>query len=68
MSSETFNKDREARKQYVIKIIGAKDGNSIQPNEIKNISAYIQAPHQKGRKSIKILIYYNVPSGYPKVK
>lgn len=66
ISTETFNKDKEARKQYVTKILDSKDGkHKIQPNEVKKITAFIQAPYRKGRKSIKILIYYNVPEDYP---
>lgn len=67
---ETFNKDKEARKQYVTKLLDTKDKHHqpILPNETKKISAFIQAPHRKGRKSIKILIYYSVPENYPKIK
>lgn len=65
---ETFNKDKEARKQYVIKIIDSKNKNPLNPSEKKKISAFIQAPHLKGRKSIKILIYYNAPEDYQKIK
>ena len=69
-SLETFNKDKEARKQYVTKLLDSKEATSqsIQPNETKKFSAFIQAPHRKGRKSIKILIHYNVPENYPKIK
>jgi hypothetical protein len=67
---ETFNKDKEARKQYVTKLLDSRDtaNRPIQINETKRFSAFIQAPHRKGRKSIKILIYYNVPENYPKIK
>lgn len=66
---ETFNKDKEARKQYVTKIIDGRDGKQkIVIGETKKMSAFIQAPHRKGRKSIKILIYYGVPDDYPKIK
>lgn len=68
-SLETFNKDREARRQYVTKILDTRDGkDQIKPGETRRMSAFIQAPHRKGRKSIKILIYYNVPENYPKIK
>lgn len=68
-SSETFNKDKEARRQYVTKIIDRKDLTlQIEPNQTKRISAFIQAPHRKGRKSIKVLIYYSVPENYLKIK
>lgn len=69
ITNETFNKDKEARKQYVTKIIDGREGDLLlQPNETKRISAYVQAPYKKGKKSIKILIYYNVPDNYPKIK
>jgi trafficking protein particle complex subunit 8 len=69
-SRETFNKDKEARRQFVTKIIDQRDNNhkSILPNETKQIKAFIQAPHVKGQKTLKILIYYNVPENYPKIK
>lgn len=66
---ETFNKDKEARKQYVTKIFDSREGKQkIVTGETKKLSAFIQAPHRKGRKSIKILIYYSVPDNYPKIK
>ena len=67
--SEAFNKDKEARKQYVNNIFVSNDGTKqIAPNETKSVSAFIQAPQVKGLKSIKILIYYNVAENYPKIK
>ncbi|CRL02155.1 CLUMA_CG015335, isoform A [Clunio marinus] len=65
ISQETFNKDKEFRRQYVTKIL---DNQQIKAGETRKISAFIQAPHRKGRKSVKILIYYNVPDNYPKIK
>lgn len=69
ISMETFNKDKEARKQYVTKILDSRDGKTrIVTGETKKMSAFIQAPHRKGRKSIKVLVYYSVPDDYPKIK
>ena len=69
ITNETFNKDKEARRQFVTKLIDSKDGdNLLQPNETRRIGFYVQAPFKKGKKSIKILIYYNVPDDYPKLK
>lgn len=69
ITNETFNKDKEARRQFVTKLIDSKDGdNLLHPNEIKRIGFYVQAPFKKGKKSIKLLIYYNVPDNYPKLK
>lgn len=70
ISRETFNKDKEARRQFVTKIIDQRDSNQkpIMPNETRQLKAFIQAPHVKGNKSLKILIYYNVPDNYPKIK
>lgn len=70
ITHETFNKDREARRQFVTKIIDSRDENvkELVPEETRRIKVYVQAPHKKGKKSIKILIYYNVPENYPKIK
>lgn len=70
ITNETFSKDKEARRQFVTKILeSSKDGESqFHPNEIRRISFYVQAPFKKGKKSIKLLIYYNVPENYPKLK
>jgi hypothetical protein len=69
ISNETFNKDKEARRQFVTKIIDSKDSEGpLQPGETKRIVAYVQAPFKKGKKSIKIIIYYNVPDNYPKIR
>lgn len=29
---------------------------------------FLQAPFRKGRKSVRLLFYYNVPDDYPKIK
>lgn len=63
--TETFNKDKEARKQYVTNILGTQN---FKANETKKLSVFIQAPYRKGRKSIKVLFYYSVPDNYPKIK
>ncbi|KAG5681973.1 hypothetical protein PVAND_011372 [Polypedilum vanderplanki] len=69
ITNETFNKDKEARRQFVTKIIDSRDNDcQLNPNETKEVIAYIQAPFKKGKKSIKILIYYNVPENYPKIR
>lgn len=69
-SMETFNKDKEARRQYVTKILDSRDEDNkpIMPNETRQIKAFLQAPHNKGPKLVKILIYYDVPESYPKLK
>lgn len=69
-SMETFSKDREARRQYVTKILDSRDNEvkPILPNETRRIKAFLQAPHNKGPKLVKILIYYSVPESYPKMK
>jgi len=66
ISNEAFNKDKEARRQFVTKILD--DNTPMKPNTTKTLSAFIQAPHGKGRKSIKILIFFSVPQDYPKIK
>jgi hypothetical protein len=66
ISNENFNKDREFRKQYVYKI--SDENAPIQPNETRIVSLWLQAPYKKGAKSIKMMIYYNVPQDYPKLK
>lgn len=66
--TETLNKDKEARKQYVSKILNKDQNESIAPGSTKKLKAFMQAPHKKGRKSLKLLVYYNVPENYPKIK
>lgn len=67
--TETLNKDKEARRQYVTKILDSRDQKeTIAPGGTKRLRAFMQAPHKKGRKSLKILIYYNVPENYPKIR
>lgn len=70
ITNETFNKDKEARRQFVTKIIDSRDSDNqdLGPDESRQIKIYVQAPHKKGKKSIKILIYYNVPENYPKIR
>lgn len=69
LSMDVFNKDKEARKQYVFKVMDSNDNkDQIQANETKIVKLWIQAPYKKGQKSIKVLVYYNVGKDYPKMK
>lgn len=65
---ETLNKDKEARKQFVTRILNKDQNETISPGITKKLRAFMQAPHKKGRKSLKILVYYSVPENYPKIK
>lgn len=66
--TETLNKDKEARKQFVSRILSKDQNEKIAPGCTKKLKAFMQAPHKKGRKSLKILVYYNVPENYPKIR
>lgn len=44
------------------------EDNPIEANENRTVSMWLQAPHKKGPKSIKVLVYYNVSSDYSKIK
>ncbi|XP_055625698.1 trafficking protein particle complex subunit 8 [Toxorhynchites rutilus septentrionalis] len=67
LSNENLGREKEARKQYVFKAF--KNGiDSINPNETKISTIWLQAPYSKGLKNIKILIYYGMPPEYQKLK
>lgn len=47
----------------------SRDGKrQIQVGETVKVSAFIQAPHRKCKKSIKFLFYYNIQENYPQIK
>jgi trafficking protein particle complex subunit 8 len=67
-TNEALSKDKESRKQFVFKLFRSANDNVIQPKETKTTSIWLQAPYQKGRKEIKMMIYYSMPANYPKLK
>lgn len=66
LTNEAFSKDKEARKQHVYKLLV---GDSIlNPKETRMTTIWLQAPYKKGPIDMKVLIYYSMPNGYPKIK
>lgn len=68
LNNENLGKEKEARKQYVFRAFQESEGNFLNPKETKISTIWLQAPYNKGQKNVKMLIYYGMPSEYPKLK
>jgi len=66
LTNDTFNREKETRKQHVFKILNAND--NLLPNKTIQKTIWLQSPYKKGITDLKILIYYNMPEDYPKLK
>ncbi|KAG4074060.1 hypothetical protein HA402_014265 [Bradysia odoriphaga] len=69
LTNEALSRDKEFRKQHSFCLLKSSDnGIGLNPQEMKTTTIWLQAPMKKGRTDIKLLIYYAMPNGYPKIK
>lgn len=69
LTNEALSRDKEFRKQHSFCLLKSADnGIALNSQETKTTTIWLQAPMKKGRTDIKLLIYYAMPNGYPKVK
>lgn len=69
LTNEALSRDKEFRKQHSFCLLNSFDnGIALNPQETKTTTIWLQAPMKKGRTDIKLLIYYAMPNGYPRIK
>lgn len=67
LTNENLSKDKETRKQHVYKVKGDNE-SPLKPQGTISVPIWIQAPYSKGKFSLRVLIYYGTPAGYPKIR
>lgn len=69
LTNEALSRDKESRKQHSFSLLkSTPNGPALNPKETKTATLWLQAPFKKGQTDIKLLIYYSMPDGYPKIK
>lgn len=69
LTNEALIRDKEARRQHSFCLLRShSNGITLQPNETRTTTIYIQAHLRKGPSDIKLLIHYAMPDAYPKIR
>ncbi|XP_053954695.1 trafficking protein particle complex subunit 8 [Anastrepha ludens] len=63
LSNEKLSKDREIRRQRVVRLLKHDNAVSLKPQECATVPMYMQAPFQKGEFTLRLLFIYTLPDG-----
>ncbi|CAD7006198.1 unnamed protein product [Ceratitis capitata] len=63
LTNEKLSKDREIRRQRVIRLLKHENSVSLKPQECATVPLHIQAPYQKGDFTLRLLFLYALPDG-----
>ncbi|XP_075159619.1 trafficking protein particle complex subunit 8 homolog l(3)76BDm [Haematobia irritans] len=62
LSNEKLIKDKEIRQQHVVRLFKSKKEGALKAQEGSVVTAWIQAPYEKGEFTLRLLFYYGFSS------
>lgn len=62
MSNEKLVKDKEIRHQHVYRLFKNKTTPALEAQEASTLTAWLQAPYEKGDFTLRLLFYYGLSS------
>lgn len=70
LSNEKLVKDKEIRRQHVFRLLKNKSSDNIalKAQEATTVTAWIQAPYNKGEYTLRLLFYYALSSAESSLK
>ncbi|XP_017042382.1 trafficking protein particle complex subunit 8 [Drosophila ficusphila] len=63
LSNDKLVKDKEIRGQRVYKLLQRPGQAALDAQQVQTISMWLQAPHQAGPFTLRLLFYYSIPVG-----
>lgn len=60
MSNEKLVKDKEIRHQHVFRLFKSKSAPALKAQEATTLTAWLQAPYEKGEFTLRLLFYYGL--------
>lgn len=70
LSNEKLVKDKEIRRQHVLRLLKHKtsDNVALKAQEVITVTAWLQAPFDKGDYTLRLLFYYALPTADSSLK